>query len=237
VFRRFLIDIFGDLLCGGVLVVAGGNGTLGLELYNFNDFPTILFDPRPFLKFDNFARRASFGIYHRTACFQKYNTVSVAELIERGVRMPTHIRLFFSSWCWREEDPVNWEEEKQRAREIRWTSTGLKPNDNQEELDLQLPISSPEELRELLQSVSVIVGLHPDQATEAIVDFAIASGKPYAIVPCCVYPGDFPKRKDRLGGPVRTYEQFIRYLKAKHDGIQEETLAFSGRNKVLYWSP
>jgi hypothetical protein len=40
---------------------------------------------------------------------------------------------------------------------------------------------------QLLQGASVLVGLHPDQATEAIVDTALRWNKPFAIVPCCVF--------------------------------------------------
>lgn len=41
----------------------------------------------------------------------------------------------------------------------------------------------------------VIVGMHPDQATEPIVDFAITHRKPFAIVPCCVFPKENPHRR------------------------------------------
>ena len=34
--------------------------------------------------------------------------------------------------------------------------------------------------------------MHPDQATEAIVDCAIELGRPWAIVPCCVFPHSYP---------------------------------------------
>ena len=43
---------------------------------------------------------------------------------------------------------------------------------------------------------SAVVGMHPDQATEAIADFAIAHRKPFAIVPCCVFPQLHPERVD-----------------------------------------
>ena len=41
---------------------------------------------------------------------------------------------------------------------------------------------------ELLAGCSVVVGMHPDQATDAIVDFALQAGKPFAVIPCCVFP-------------------------------------------------
>lgn len=39
-----------------------------------------------------------------------------------------------------------------------------------------------------LQNCSVLIGLHSDQATEPIVDFALRYNKPFAVVPCCVFP-------------------------------------------------
>lgn len=42
-----------------------------------------------------------------------------------------------------------------------------------------------------------VVGLHPDQATDSILDFALECGKPFAIVPCCVFPRLFPHRRLR----------------------------------------
>ena len=37
--------------------------------------------------------------------------------------------------------------------------------------------------------------MHPDQATEGIMAFAKAHGKPFAIVPCCVFPALFSDRR------------------------------------------
>jgi hypothetical protein len=48
---------------------------------------------------------------------------------------------------------------------------------------------------------SAVVGMHPDQATEAIADFAMAEACPFAVVPCCVFPTLFSAR--RLGADGR----------------------------------
>ncbi|EGZ26137.1 hypothetical protein PHYSODRAFT_481813 [Phytophthora sojae] len=87
---------------------------------------------------------------------------------------------------------------------------------------------------ELFADCSVLVGMHPDEATEAIVDAALTLGKPFAIVPCCVMSRVFPDRKCRDGTPVDTYETFVRYLLEKHPSVQRAFLPFAGRNKVLY---
>ncbi|KAI9225637.1 MAG: hypothetical protein DHS80DRAFT_25979 [Piptocephalis tieghemiana] len=108
-----------------------------------------------------------------------------------------------------------------------------------------------QELEELLQASSsssssssspprttLLVGLHPDQATEAIVDIGLRLGLPWAIVPCCVFPSLFPGRRSPVDGEeVTTTEQFIEYLMAKDAGIQHAYLPFEGRNRVLYWMP
>lgn len=38
-----------------------------------------------------------------------------------------------------------------------------------------------------------LAGLSMLLCAEFVVDLAIAHGKPFAVVPCCVFPGDFPR--------------------------------------------
>ena len=47
---------------------------------------------------------------------------------------------------------------------------------------------SNDKYHDVLAQCSVVIGMHPDQATEPLVDFAIAHRKPFAVVPCCVFP-------------------------------------------------
>jgi hypothetical protein len=75
--------------------------------------------------------------------------------------------------------------------------------------------------------------MHPDQATEPIVDAALRLNKPFAVVPCCVFPDAFPERA-LDGAPVRSYAQFLDYLRAKDPGIETAYLPFQGRSRVLY---
>ncbi len=77
--------------------------------------------------------------------------------------------------------------------------------------------------------------MHPDGATEAIVDFGLATGKIFACVPCCVYSNFFPSRRDAHGRKVTRYDAFIDYLVAKAPGrIGVATLPFEGKNRVVY---
>lgn len=107
--------------------------------------------------------------------------------------------------------------------------------------DLIAPVSSDDEaakIATIVKGASLVVGLHPDQATEAAMDLALQLQIPFAILPCCVMSRLFPDRKGRNGEPVRTVYQLCRYLMAKEqisNSIQVDYLPFMGRNKVLYW--
>lgn len=87
---------------------------------------------------------------------------------------------------------------------------------------------------QLFADCSMLVGMHPDEATEVIVDTALAHRKPFAVVPCCVMSRQFPDRKCADGTRVATYETFVTYLREKHPGIQSAFLPFAGRNQVLF---
>jgi hypothetical protein len=95
----------------------------------------------------------------------------------------------------------------------------------------------PKEYRDLIDNSSMLIGIHPDEPTEDILDLALTYQKPVAVVPCCVFPGFFPLRTLPCGTAVRTYEQFLDYLLAKDDRLKLETLPFEGRNKVVYLAP
>ena len=86
-----------------------------------------------------------------------------------------------------------------------------------------------------LTACSVVVGMHADQATGLIVDLALRLGKPFAVVPCCTYSGEFPQRRTPGGGLVRTYEELIQWLVAKDPArISVAALPFEGHNRVVY---
>jgi hypothetical protein len=102
--------------------------------------------------------------------------------------------------------------------------------------------SRTDEIGEMVRTCSFVVGMHPDQATEAIVDMALRLGTNFAVVPCCVMPTLFPSRRQRIGGdPVRSHSAFCNYLldKAPTENDDDElfekiSLPFVGRNKVIF---
>jgi hypothetical protein len=93
------------------------------------------------------------------------------------------------------------------------------------------------EAARVLAGCSLLVGLHPDQATEPLVRWATAHGKPWVVVPCCVFAAEAPGRwfapgvggaaaAEGVGGggpataladptrkSVESYEDFILFLK------------------------
>lgn len=66
-------------------------------------------------------------------------------------------------------------------------------------------------------------------------DLALALGKPFAVVPCCVYPSEFPRRA-LDGTAVSSYDQLLAYLVSKDasGATRVASLPFEGRNKVIY---
>ncbi len=99
-------------------------------------------------------------------------------------------------------------------------------------------------LRETLRDCSLVVGMHPDQATDVCFDAALAFGKPVACVPCCVFARAFPHRRrpGTADQEVESYEHLVEYLMAKPvpwpgAGTQKHFLPFLGRNQVLYTTP
>ncbi|CAE7269483.1 KEAP1, partial [Symbiodinium pilosum] len=72
----------------------------------------------------------------------------------------------------------------------------------------------------LVEGCSALVALHPDEATEAVVDAALRLRKSFVVVPCCVFARLFPTRT--LGGRgVATLSEFREYLRRKHPEVNE----------------
>lgn len=90
------------------------------------------------------------------------------------------------------------------------------------------------QFRELIMNSSIIVGLHPDQATEAIIDVSLRYNKAAVVVPCCVFPSLFPNRKLSSGENVINYASFIEYLLEKdRNKLELDFLPVVGMNKIV----
>ena len=95
--------------------------------------------------------------------------------------------------------------------------------------------SQDEGCNQLVAQSSCVVGLHPDQPTEDIVDLALIHNKPFACIPCCVFPGMFTMRRLSCGKFVQTYDDFIQYLLEKDSRVETTTLNFEGKNRVIFF--
>ncbi len=69
--------------------------------------------------------------------------------------------------------------------------------------------------------------------TEQIAQVAINFGKPFAILPCCVFGHLFPDRIHK-GKQVTLFEDFVSYLMNLSDNVFQDFLNFEGRNIVVW---
>lgn len=104
-----------------------------------------------------------------------------------------------------------------------------------EELSFEATLDA---IRRVVNDSTLVVALHPDQATDAALDFALERKLPFAIVPCCVYAKEFGKRRLADGSRVTSPEQLVEYLHQRAASFgadaRVETLPFPGKNVVVY---
>lgn len=89
----------------------------------------------------------------------------------------------------------------------------------------------------LVRSASLIVGMHPDEATGAVVEIAAALRVPFAVVPCCVFARAFPQRvRPSDGAPVSSHEDLLEWLASRTAPGEANScfLPFAGKNRVVY---
>lgn len=252
VFAQWLVDKYTlQALCTGegVCDVAGGRGDLAFELFNVRAIKTTLIDPRepklrpvqrrrlrqPRLKGASAAAEEGYGIGelevatpHTTAAKTDADAHSVASA-SASSHSHSHSHSHPSS-----------------ATHANAGNSGAAQRSARNPYDKEAHVMCPHiqaefgtelvnQRRAFFERVSLFVGLHPDQATEPIVDMALALGKPFAVVPCCVFPSDNPHRKLADGTQVVTYAQFVAYLHAKHPDIEVEFLPLQGANQVVFY--
>ena len=83
-----------------------------------------------------------------------------------------------------------------------------------------------------LKNVNLLVGMHPDEATDVIITQASKRGIPFSIVPCCAKPTDTV-----FWGSIGNFANWLKHLKgyAERLGyrVEEHRLRMAGRNIVL----
>jgi len=112
-------------------------------------------------------------------------------------------------------------------------------------------ITNALEAKNTLLNTKLICGFHPDEATDTSIDLALALKIPFAICPCCWFPKINRHRrittKSGTESSVRTFLDYITFLKQKHSKIRVDQLPFRSeakgngagltRNFVVYMLP
>lgn len=232
IFCRWLVDTFGQeyLNSGsGVLDVAGGKGEISLFLKHMFGIQSTVVEPN----------------VRRDKSYQRRNLMDVIQRqldIEAGGDGNIHRRKFFvsstpsteSQHKEEQEDNVKERRRIKKQQEARFVVSRLCTL-----LDDQFPVDH----KDVFEGASILIGMHPDQATEPIVNMALKHNKPFAVVPCCVFAHENPDRRLLDGGEVNTTLDFIQYLTEKDSkgssdswfgGVSKQFLPFDGMNIVLY---
>lgn len=159
--------------------------------------------------------------------------------------------------CKRQAHTLNWTEKglhvdkgsdtKGEKPDVRMDPAAEEPHEEEEangperaEEDYPIPTAREvvdfDEACALISNASCLVGMHPDQAACEAIAYAAVMRTPFAIVPCCVYGEQYPRRKLRDGTQVRSQEHLVTWL-LEHgpEGTKIAELDFEGKNQVVYW--
>ena len=226
--------------------VAGGGGVLSFELHVRHGLGATLCDPaavsvsaRQLNTWKNLRKRASrTGVGSPEHNAWQRADAWVRTAAEEGTRRRReHAERVLRYADVSDVDDADWSDDDESAvagSEARASTRASSDDATFEHLASEFWGDLDGPLGEAIARCDVLVGMHPDQATEPVVDAAIALGKPFAVVPCCVFPELFPDRRTADGAPVRTYVEFVDYLVAKHPDAKLGYLPFKGRNRVVY---
>ena len=226
--------------------VAGGGGVLSFELHVRHGLGATLCDPaavsvsaRQLNTWKNLRKRASrAGVGSPEHNAWRRAGAWVRTAAEEGTRRRReHAERVLRYADVSDVDDADWSDDDESAvagSEARASTRASSDDATFEHLASEFWGDLDGPLGEAIARCDVLVGMHPDQATEPVVDAAIALGKPFAVVPCCVFPELFPDRRTADGAPVRTYVEFVDYLVAKHPDAKLGYLPFKGRNRVVY---
>lgn len=217
--------------------VAGGKGELGFQLVNLNGIRCTTVDPRR-TSLERSKRKLVKGLYHRTEPLMEYVGRKVAPVSSDDVLYPAHAKVHFDRKLLGLIETENTRDidsnEMEFSKLIQSSEKTLDEDAVVDTTEFHETIQSFAEMKDILLNCSIIVGMHPDQATEPIVDFALRYNKPFAILPCCVFAQESPNRRLRSGETVKSYDQFVTYLQEKSSLIRVAQLDFEGRNTLLH---
>lgn len=214
-FAQWILETFPlESLQQGVLDVAGGKGGLSIELAAMGKVPCVVIDPLIRKKHSHNGTTSGFPVKREAKRIRK-----------AGGPLPRHLPTFFNQTTFLERYGNKKSADNTTTSGTNISATPLTGQDH-----------SPADDSYLVQNCNALIGLHPDQTTEDILDISLEYNKSIAIVPCCVFPSFFPIRKLQDGTMVNNHAQFCQYLCQKDPtgSLQTAVLPFEGRNIVIY---
>lgn len=262
-----------------VLDIAGGKGDLSWLLKNVDDLQSVVLDPRQTV--NHIDKSVEFLRVHPDECLKRavpglQTHQPIAALMPKlqaknyKYQSPAHLRIFVDQELvdaiqsvldkvtdGMEKWNAYWERTSEKSsnfvtptgkNDISMDPTTRSTNDNS--------ITDAAKALHLILRARLIVGFHPDQATDFCFRLARVLQVPVCVVPCCVFPSEFPLRRlyiydrddvDSCGvvveeRPVEKYDDLMQYLLQENPNVRTTTLAFPGgtatsRRIALYTPP
>jgi hypothetical protein len=273
IFREFLIQTYSGYLRSDdiILDVAGGKGDLSWIFTNIDHYQSIVLDPRRTInhidKSVEYLRRFPEECIKRSIPgISTYQPLAALMPIleQKGyqIQSPSHIRIFVDDElvnaikdvvCNVPNSYQNWILYWIRAtqRTINFITPSGKNDFSLNRVDVsENNINDSQIALQFILRAKLIVGYHPDQATDACFQLAQVLHIPVCVVPCCVFPSEFLHRRlyntnhsdnDVNGKPVEKYDDLIQFIQQQYPYIKMDTLDFPGTNTarriVLFTRP
>ena len=206
-----------------ILDIAGGKGDLSWILHNIDNYQSIVMDPRCTInhihKSVEYLRRfpdecSKRAIPHQSTYQPLAALMPMLEQKNYSMESPLHIRIFVDDELIQvlrsivtvdhdaPIDPNQWVQYWTKATQR--TIDHITPSGKNDFSIDRVSISEDSNnnnitdaqmaLQYILQA-KLIVGYHPDQATDACFTLAQLLNIPVCVVPCCVFPSEFPHRR------------------------------------------
>ena len=161
---------------GGVVDIAGGRGLLAFELALEHGVPVTLVDPKP-LRLNKKTRRRVRKWRRET--FGGTETLGSEDLSRVPVR---HVRAAFEGMCQSESRTFG-----ETAASVQDFERDVADVADVAEVTNVAENTKKQTIAAAVRAASALVAMHPDQATDSVFETALALGKPFAVVPCCVF--------------------------------------------------
>lgn len=250
-----------------VLDVAGGKGDLSWLLHNVDGIPSVVLDPRGDVSKCAIPKSVEYLQEHPQEAEQRAIpglpthqplAVLLPKLVGKDAFvLPRHLPIRLDQELVdRVRDVVQKRDQSHEQWYTFWNAHASINGGNQDN-NITVPLTTTtkantaivhaDDALEALLNIKLVTGFHPDQATDYCIELAQVLNVPFCIVPCCVFPSEFPHRRliiseeEQQQQRVQNYPQLIEYLREKcpeaQTGYLEFHFAETAKNLVLYTKP